>query len=183
MLEECGADYTTKKLDLEAGDQFSASFTKININSKVPALVDEKAGVTIVESGAILIYLGEKFGKLLPQAEPARSKVISMVMFQMSAIGPIFGQLRHFNRIAPKDNTYAVNRFKTERDRILTVLNNCLKDSKYVAGDYSIADIACFPGVRLEADSEFAERFPRVSAWLELMAEKPAVIRGLSFGE
>jgi len=136
MLEEVGLPYTPKKVDLSKGEQFNPEFVAINPNSKIPAIVDHETGFTIFESGAILIYLAEKTGQLLPKdyGKP-RYDVLQWLMFQMGNIGPMFGQLGHFRHLAPEPVEYGINRYEKETNRLLKVMDEHLARTEYLAGD------------------------------------------------
>jgi len=150
MLEETGLPYKVIPVDLGKEEQFSARFTAINPNQKIPAIVDhdlDGAPLTIFESGAILVHLAEKTGRFLPRDVRGRAAVMQWLMYQMSHVGPIIGQTGHFVNQAPEKIPYAIQRFINESLRIITVLNTGLADREYLADDYSIADIATYPWV------------------------------------
>jgi GSH-dependent disulfide-bond oxidoreductase len=180
MLEEVDLPYTVHKIDITKGDQFTPAFIDINPNSKIPAIVDREAGMTVFESGAILIYLAELTGKLLPTASMPRFQVLEWLMFQMGGVGPMLGQYNHFNRFAPEKIDYAIARYRTETLRIFSVLDHQLSDREFICGDYSIADIATFPWI---ASYEFMgltlEQHPHLKRWVETVQERPAVQRGM----
>lgn len=184
MLEETELPYRAIPVNLGAGEQRSDTFKAINRNGKIPALVDPdgpEGPVTIAESGAILIYLAEKSGLLLPRATQARFTALQWLMFQMSAIGPMLGQLYHF-RNHTETIPHAIDRYTTEVLRILGVVESQLTTTPFLAGDdYSIADIASFPWLRVarQLGLDFAA-LPRLSAWLDTIGERPAVQRGLT---
>ena len=183
MLEELQLPYTIYKIDISKGDQFSPEFVAINPNSKIPAIVDTQTNITVFESGAILIYLAEKTGKFLPREGVKRITVIEWLMFQMANVGPMFGQLGHFHSFAPEKIPYAITRYEKETKRILGVLNNQLANHIYIAGEYSIADIATYPWVTAiitsYTDLSLSE-FPHVQRWLELMESRTAVQTGMA---
>jgi len=182
MLEEVGLPYTPKKVDLSKGEQFNPEFVAINPNSKIPAIVDHETGFTIFESGAILIYLAEKTGQLLPKdyGKP-RYDVLQWLMFQMGNIGPMFGQLGHFRHLAPEPVEYGINRYEKETNRLLKVMDEHLARTEYLAGDYSIADIATYPWAAIynHLGVEISP-YPNVKRWLDTLAERPAVQRGMA---
>ena len=183
MLEEVGLPYEVQAIDITADDQFKPDFLKISPNNKIPAIVDRDNGYTMFESGAILIYLAEKTGKLLPTEQLARMNVMQWLMFQMGGVGPMFGQTHHFHRFAKEKIPYAVNRYVNETKRLYGVMDKHLSDSRYLAGkDYSIADVSTWPWVSrfewhaLENDS--LDGFPNVKRWYQEIAARPGVQRG-----
>ena len=182
LLEELALPYTIHTIDISRGDQFSPEFVAINPNSKIPAIVDRETEITVFESGAILIYLAEKAGKLLPAAGRDRAQVLEWLMFQMGGVGPMFGQLGHFRNAAPERVPYAIARYQTEVRRLLGVMERQLTAQPYLAGDYSIADIATFPWVAPAhtpyLDLDLAE-FPQVHQWVETLKARPAVQVGM----
>ena len=147
MLEEVGLDYEVHPINIGEGEQFSPDFLAISPNNKIPAIVDRELDVSIFESGAILVYLAEKTGQLLPTEVVPRAKVLEWLMFQMSGIGPMLGQVGHFMQSAPEQIPYAIDRFASESARLMKVLDDQLGREAYAAGDYSIADIALYPWV------------------------------------
>ena len=185
MLEELGVDYTVHPVNIHKDDQFTPEFVAINPNSKIPAIIDtegpEGGPITVFESGAILIYLAEKFGRFLPTAPVARMEVIQWLMFQMGGIGPMFGQAHHFMRAAKEEVPYGIERYGKEVRRLYGVLDARLADRDYVAGgDYSIADIAIYPWVfRRDWHRVDLNDFPNVNRWFETLGARPAVQRGM----
>ena len=181
MLEEVGLSYTVKKVDLSQGEQFSPEFVAINPNSKIPAIIDHETGLTIFESGAILIYLAEKTGKFLPRDYgKARYDVIQWLMFQMGNVGPLFGQLGHFRHSVREKVEYGINRYEKETNRLLGVMEAHLERSAYLAADYSIADMATYPWVAIYKHLQVdITPYPNVKRWLEALAERPAVQKGM----
>lgn len=183
LLEELALTYRIHKIDIGKGDQFSPEFVAINPNSKIPAIVDRDNDLAIFESGAILIYLAEKTGKLLPTEVGDRAQVIEWLMFQMASVGPMFGQLGHFRNAAPEQLPYAIERYRKETLRLLGVLDRQLATKDYIAGTYSIADIATFPWVEAATTPylavELAE-FLQVQAWAARLAARPAVKTGMA---
>ncbi|NET34121.1 MAG: glutathione S-transferase family protein [Cyanothece sp. SIO1E1] len=181
MLEEVGLPYTTHKVDISKGEQFQPEYVAINPNSKIPAILDQETGVTVFESGAILIYLAEKTGKLLPTDLKTRFQVIEWLMFQMASVGPMFGQLGHFQRSAPEQIPYAIRRYEKETLRLYEVLNQQLEQHEYIASDYSIADIATFPWVVAhEYLGVMIDDYPHVQRWIEALQQRPAVQQGMA---
>ncbi len=186
MVEELGLDYAMHPIDIRKGDQFTPEYSAINPNQKIPAIVDregpEGKPYTVIESGAILMYLAEKHGKLLPKAVAARYEVIQWLMFQMGGVGPIFGQAHHFRRAAKQKVPYAIGRFTDETRRLWGVLDGRLAENEYLAGDYSVADIATFPWtMRHEWQGIELDEFPNVKRWYEAIDARPAVRKGLEF--
>lgn len=185
MLEECGLPYRVHPIDIMKGDQFSPDFIAINPNSKIPAIIDQDgpggAPFSLFESGAILIYLAEKTGRFLPADARGRYETLQWLMFQMGGIGPMFGQTHHFRKFAPEPVPYAIERYSKETKRLYGVLNRRLGGNEFVAGDYSIADMAIYPWCQ-RADWQGVELgdFPNVARWMKIMAERPAVERGMS---
>jgi GST-like protein len=181
MLEEVGLPYNSIKIDISKGDQFTPEFVAINPNSKIPAIVDKETGITVFESGAILIYLAEKTGQLLPSETAERIKVIEWLMFQMASVGPMFGQLSHFRNFAPEKIPYAIERYEKETLRLFGVLDGELAKQEFIAGEYSIADISTYPWV---AAYEFLgvtlEDHPNLKRWVETMKKRPAVQKGMA---
>ncbi|MGZ5095300.1 MAG: glutathione S-transferase N-terminal domain-containing protein [Burkholderiales bacterium] len=184
MLEELGEPYNVHPIDIGKGDQFTPEFIAINPNSKIPAIVDavgpDGKPIAIMESGAILIYLAEKSGKLLPTSARARSTALQWLMFQMGGVGPMFGQVHHFLRAAKEPVPYAIERYTTETRRLYDVLNERLKQHEYLADKYSIADIATYPWTaRYEWHKTRLEDFPHVKRWFDVISARAAVQRGM----
>ena len=189
MLEEIGLPYKVIAVDLTKQQQSEAAFTAITPNQKIPAVVDHDVPggpLAIFESGAILIHLGEKTGKLLPKDVRPRAATMQWLMYQMSHVGPIIGQTGHFLQQAPEKIPYAIKRFVDESVRIVGVLDQGLKNKEWLAGDYTIADIATYPWV-IAAWGPFKQMMPEkigelgnVQAWLDRMAKRPAVERGMA---
>jgi GST-like protein len=184
-LEELGLPYKEHFIDVWKGDQFSADFIKINPNSKIPAIVDHDGPdgkpFTVFESGAILIYLAEKTGRLLPAGKRERSEAIQWLMIQIANIGPAFGNYTHFARFAPGGNDYSASRYKTEMLRLYDVLENRLGQAAYLGGsDYSIADIATFPWIRGHATHGVTwDKFPNLGRWFTGIEKREPVQRAL----
>jgi len=180
-LEELKLDYTVHPIDLTQQEQKQAWYLKLNPNGRIPTIVDKSEhNFSVFESGAILIYLAEKTGKLLPKDSKQRSRVIQWLMFQMSGVGPMQGQAHVFYRYAPKKIPFAIKRYQNETHRLYSVLNQQLQGKDYIAGRYSIADIATYPWV---VSHEWAgvdlQGLPRLKSWLKRMAARPAVIKGM----
>jgi len=185
MLEETGLAYKVIPVDIRAGDQFRPEFLAITPNHRIPAIVDTEGPggqpFKLFESGAILIYLAEKTGKFMPTEPVARYTCLQWLMFQMGGVGPMFGQYNHFVNYAPEKIPYAIERYSNEVKRLYRVLNKRLSESEYLAGaEYSIADIATFPWARNPQRRGIdIEEYPRVKRWLDDIAARPAVVRGL----
>jgi glutathione S-transferase len=180
-LEELGLPYTVRPIALGKLEQKEAWFLKINPNGRVPAIIDHANGdFAVFESGAILIYLAEKTGKLLPTEPKARSRVLQWLMFQMGGIGPMMGQANVFFRYAPEKIQYAIDRYQREVRRLFEVMEPQLAGNQYIAGDhYSIADIALWSWVAGHEWSGVAiDGLPHLKRWLELVGARPAVQRG-----
>jgi GSH-dependent disulfide-bond oxidoreductase len=180
MLEELELPYNVHKIDITKNDQFTPEFVGINPNSKIPAIIDQETGITVFESGAILMYLAEKTGKLLPQEQKAKYQVIEWLMLQMASVGPMFGQLNHFKKFAPEKIPYAIARYETETLRLYAVLNKQLEKNEYLCGEYSIADIATYPWVAIyEFQGLTLDNHPHLKSWVGKLQQCPAVQRGM----
>ncbi len=184
MLEEVGLEYKVIPINIGRGDQFDPEFLKFSPNNKMPAMVDPEGPdgkpYSLFESGAILMYLAEKTGQFMPEATAARYLVIQWLMFQMGTVGPMLGQAHHFRSYAPEPMPYAVDRYTNEARRIYNVIDTRLADHEYLAGDYSIADMAVFPWVRIhERQGIDLDEIPNFGRWLEAIKARPAVERGL----
>lgn len=183
LLEELAMPYTIHSVNISQGEQFDPEFLAISPNNKIPAIVDRDShNLAVFESGAILIYLAEKTGKLLPNRGEERIKAIEWLMFQMASVGPMFGQLGHFRNAAPEKLPYAIDRYEKEALRLLGVMEGQLAKTPYLAGDYSIADIATFPWVAAAKTSYMGltlEAFPQVQRWIEALKARPAVQVGM----
>ncbi len=180
MLEECGIPYTTHAIDITGNkDQFEPDFLKISPNNKIPAIVDQDNGTTLMESGAILLYLAEKSGQFMP-ADPARRwQAIEWLMWQMGGLGPMAGQTHHFVKFNPDASAYAAERFTAETRRLYGVLDKQLASNEYIAGDYSIADMAVWPWIsRFEWQTMDLKSFVNLKRWYTAIAERPAVQKG-----
>jgi len=184
-LEELGLPFTVVPVNIGAGEQFRPEFLAITPNHRIPAIVDPEGPggqrITLFESGAILLYLAEKTGRLVPSDPAGRYACLQWLMFQMGGVGPMFGQYGHFHAYAPEQIPYAKERYAKEVVRLHRVLEKRLSEAEYLAGDaYSIADIATFPWVRNPArrNIDLAE-FPAVKRWHDAIAARPAVMRGV----
>ncbi|MDE0282706.1 MAG: glutathione S-transferase N-terminal domain-containing protein [Gammaproteobacteria bacterium] len=177
MLEEVGLPYTVHGVDITADEQFDPGFLAISPNNKIPAIVDHEADRSLFESGAILIYLAEKTGMLMPAEN--RWEILEWLMFQMGGFGPMLGQAHHFVHFNPEASGYARNRYEEEADRLYSVLDERLEDRRFVAGDYSIADIALWPWAsRWEWQGIDMDEFENVKRWYLDIAARPAVQKG-----
>ena len=180
-LEEMGFDYRVHPVDIGAGEQFAADYTSRFPNAKIPAIIDGETGVSLFESGAILIYLAEKAGRFLPPAGPERWAVLQWLMWQMGGFGPMLGQAAHFLHYQPGKSEYSAQRYGNEALRLYAVLNGALERNEFVAGDYSIADMALWPWVtRFNQQKVDLAAFPHVRRWYETMAGRSAVRRGFA---
>jgi len=181
MLEEVGLPYNVHKIDITKGDQFTPEFVAINPNSKIPAIIDPESGITVFESGAILIYLAKKTGKLLPTNDKEQFQVLSWLMLQMGSVGPMLGQLNHFKKFAPEKIPYAIERYEKETLRLYGVLDGQLQEREFLCGDYSIADIATYPWIAIyEMQGLTLDSHPNLKRWVETMQQRPAVERGMA---
>ena len=178
-LEELGLPYTAHPIDIGKDEQFKPDFLKISPNNRIPAIIDRDNNMSLFESGAILIYLGDKTGKLLPKDGEARYRVIEWLMWQMGGIGPMIGQAHHFLRQNPGKAPYAEERYHKEALRLYGVLDRRLEGRDFMAGDYSIADIATWPWIsRFEWHKVDLNQFPNVKRWYVSIAKRPAVQKG-----
>lgn len=189
MLEECGQklgrDWQVHPIDIGAGDQFKPDFLKISPNNKIPAMVDTNGPdgkpIALFESGAILLYLASKFGKLLPKTDRQKFETLQWLMFQMGGVGPMLGQTHHFRIYAPEKIDYAVNRYTSEAKRLYGVMDKRLSGNTYIGGKtYSVADVAIFPWLRSWKNQgiDWAD-YPHLKAWFDKVEQRPAVQRGL----
>ena len=185
LLEELQLPYRVHPVNIGQGDQFKPDYLRINPNGKIPSIVDpdgpDGKPIALMESGAILIYLAGKTGKLLPAAVRDRYVALQWLMFQMGGVGPMFGQVHHFLRAAKEQVPYAIERYLNETRRLYGVLNERLKDHEYLAGGYSVADIATYPWVaRHEWHKTDLNRFPHVKRWFGAISARPAVQKGMN---
>lgn len=185
FLEEAEMPYLVHPVDIGNGDQFKPDFLKISPNNKMPAIVDpdgpDGKPLAVFESGAILMYLAEKSGKFLPISLRERYQVIEWLMFQMAGIGPMLGQAHHFRDYAPERIPYAIERYTREASRLYGVLDRRLAGQQYVAGDYSIADMAIYPWiVSHDRQGQKLDDYPHLEAWFERITARPAVKKGMA---
>ncbi|MBD2303078.1 glutathione binding-like protein [Nostoc sp. FACHB-190] len=189
FLEEAEIPYKIVPINIGAGDQFQPDFLKISPNNRIPAIIDHEpadggAPVSIFESGAILLYLAEKTGKLIPADFRKRVEVLQWLFWQMAGLGPMAGQNHHFSSYAPEKIEYAINRYVNETGRLYAVLNKQLADKEFIAGEYSIADIAAYPWiVPYERQSQKLEDFPNIKRWFETIKARPATVRAYEKAE
>jgi len=188
MLEECGIPYAIKPINIGTGDQFKPDFLAIAPNNRMPAIIDPDGPggkpVSVFESGAILQYLGRKSGKFYPQEERARVQVEEWLYWQMANLGPISGNCNHFRNYAPEQVQYGIDRFTNEVNRLYGVLDTRLKEHDFLAGAYSIADMASYPWIRpyKNMGQEIAE-FPALERWYQRIQQRPAVAKAVKVGE
>jgi GST-like protein len=179
LLEELGVDYTVHPINIGQGDQMTPEFLKISPNNKIPAIVDNDTGVSVMESGAIMIYLAEKYEKFLPKDPIKKTAVIEWLMWQMGGLGPMLGQAHHFLHFNPGKAKYAEERYKAEVERLYGVLNSRLEGQDYICGEYTIADMACWPWIsRYEWQDINLAEFPNVQAWYQRLLAREAVKKG-----
>ena len=183
MLEEIGLPYALYPIDIRKGDQFKPEFLKISPNNRMPAIVDHDppgggAPVSVFESGAILLYLAEKTEKFIPKDLRGRVAALEWLFWQMGGLGPMSGQNNHFSNYATEKLTYAMDRYRNEVNRLYGVMNKRLADHQYLAGDYSIADMASYPWVTIwERQHQNIEDFPHIKRWLAAIKARPAVVK------
>jgi GST-like protein len=185
MLEECGLPYRVHRIDIGKGDQFAPEYVAINPNGKIPAIVDPEGPdgrpIRMMESGAILVYLSGKTGRLLPLPVRSKYEALEWLMFQMGGVGPMFGQAHHFMRAKKDEIPYGSERYGKEAKRLYGVLDRRLAAEPYLAGEYSIADIATYPWVaRFEWHRVDLAAFPSVKRWFDTISARPAVVRGMA---
>lgn len=193
FLEETNIEYTIKPVNISKGDQFSADFLAISPNNRIPAIVDhhpvfngisEQQPFSVFESGAILEYLGDKTGLFLPSSGAQRYQVLQWLYWQMGGLGPMAGQNHHFSAYAPEKIPYAIDRYVNETNRLYGVLNKQLMGKEYIVGDYSIADMACFPWIKpYKRQNQDLGDFPHLQTWFERMSERAAIKRAYEIAE
>lgn len=185
MLEECGLPYTAHKVNIGQNEQFKPEFLAISPNNRIPAIVDpdgpDGKPIHLFESGAILVYLAGKTGKFLPTSTKGKYEALQWLMWQMGGVGPMFGQAHHFLRAAPEQVPYGIKRYTDEAKRLYGVLDRRLAEAAYMAGEYSIADIATYPWIaRHEWHKVDLAEFPNVKRWYDTIGRRPAVARGMA---
>ena len=189
FLEEAGLPYKIHPVNIATGEQFRPEFLAISPNNRMPAIVDHKpadggAALSVFESGAILVYLAEKTGRFQPQDARGKAKVQEWLFWQMGGLGPMAGQNHHFALYAPEKIPYAIDRYVKETNRLYGVLNKQLAAHEYIAGDYSIADMACYPWiVPWKRQSQDIDDFPHLKRWFEAVAARPGTQRAYKAGE
>ncbi len=188
LLEETAMPYTIVPVNIGKGEQFKAEFLAISPNNRMPAIVDHSplergAPISVFESGAILLYLAEKSEQFIPNEPRGRVEVLQWLFWQVGGLGPMLGQNHHFARYAPEKIPYAIDRYVNETNRLYGVLNTRLKGREFVAGTYSIADMACYPWiVPYEAQGQTLEDFPLLQRWFEAVKARPATVRAYEKG-
>ncbi len=188
FLEEAGIPYEIRYVNIGRGEQFEPSFLKIAPNNRMPAIVDPEGPdgkpISVFESGAILQYLGRKFGRFYPADERRRTEVDQWLFWQMGGLGPMAGQAHHFRQYAPEKIPYAIDRYTNEVNRLYGVMDRRLADRDYLAGDYSIADMASFPWTRsYQNQGQDLNDFPNLKRWFEAISARPAVVRAVEVGQ
>ena len=188
FLEETGLPYALKPVNINAGEQFDPAFLRISPNNRIPAIVDHAPKdngppLGMFESGAILLYLADKVGQLIPVKFRERLDCIQWLFWQMGNLGPMAGQNHHFRLYAPEKLPYAMTRYLKETGRLYAVLNKRLADRQFIAGDYSIADIASYPWVQPERQGQSIEEFPNLKRWKATIASRPAVERAYAIAQ
>ena len=179
MLEECGLDYAAHAVDIGKNEQFKPDFLKISPNNRIPAIVDHDTGLALFESGAILMYLAEKTGKFWSKEPKAHWHTVQWLMWQMGGVGPMLGQVHHFVKYNKGKAPYAEERYLAEAKRLYGVMDRRLAEAEYLAGDYSIADMATWPWIsRFEWQTIDMNEFPNVVRWYKAIAARPAVVKG-----
>ena len=184
MLEECGFEYEVRRVDIGAGDQFEPEFLAISPNNRMPAITDRDTGVSVFESGAILLYLAEKADAFLPRDTAGRFDVLQWLFWQMGNLGPTAGQLSHYVNYAQEEVPYARDRHTREYDRLLAVMDVRLRDREFLGGDYSIADMASFPWIVPYRRFGFdLDRFVNLRRWFDTIKKRRAVRDGINLGK
>ncbi len=188
FLEETGMPYVLRPVNISNGEQFAPEFLKIAPNNRIPAIIDRAppdggAPLPLFESGAILLYLAGKSGRFLPNELRARCDCVQWLFWQMAGLGPMLGQNHHFANYAPEKIPYAIERYVKETARLYAVLDKRLADREYVAGDYSIADMACYPWILPERQGQLIDDFPNVKRWKATIAARPAVVRAYALAK
>lgn len=189
FLEEANVEYRILPVDISAGEQFKPEFLRISPNNRMPAIVDHAPAdggepVSLFESGAILLYLAEKYGQFLPSDIRGRKTVLEWLFWQVAGLGPMAGQNHHFSQYAPEKIPYAIDRYVKETNRLYGVLNGQLEGRDFIAGSYSIADMACYPWILLwERQGQVIDDFPNLKRWLDTIKDRPATRRAYEKGD
>jgi GSH-dependent disulfide-bond oxidoreductase len=188
FLEETGLPYMLRPVNISHGEQFAPEFLAISPNNRIPAIVDREPPdggepMPLFESGAILLYLGGKTGRFLPHTLRARCDCVQWLFWQMAGLGPMLGQNHHFSNYAPERIAYAIERYVKETARLYAVLDKRLADREFVAGDYTIADMACYPWILPERQSQDIDAFPNLKRWQATIAARPAVQRAYAIAK
>lgn len=188
FLEEAGLDYTIHPVNIGKGDQFDPAFLRFSPNNRMPAIIDRSPGdggapITVFESGAILQYLAEKTGRFGGRDQRERVEVSEWLMWQMAGLGPMLGQNHHFTRYAPEKVPYAIDRYVKETTRLYGVLDRRLADRAFIAGEYSIADMACYPWILPDIQGQDMASFPNLARWHAAIRERPATQRAYAKGK
>lgn len=188
FLEEAELPYTIKPVNIGTGEQFAPDFLAIAPNNRMPAIVDQApadggAPISVFESGAILLYLADKTGRFIPADARGRVQAIEWLMWQMGGLGPMLGQNHHFTRYAPERIDYAVNRYVNETNRLYGVLDRRLAGRDFLAGEYGIADMACYPWILPEPQGQNEDDFPNLKRWRAAIKARPATVRAYAKGE
>jgi GST-like protein len=188
FLEEAGLPYTIRPVNIGKGEQFEPDFVKIAPNNRMPAIVDHDPAdggepVSVFESGAILVYLALKSGQFYSETPRARTEILQWLMWQMGGLGPMLGQNHHFTRYAPEKVPYAIDRYVKETNRLYGVLDRRLAGRDFIAGDYSIADMACYPWILPEAQGQDLADFPNIARWHAAIAARPGTERAYAAGK
>ncbi len=184
FLEEAGLPYNVVPINIGKGEQFEPKFLEISPNNKIPAMVDHEGPdgkpISVFESGAMLMYLAQKTGKFMPTDPRGRMRVVEWLMFQMGTVGPMLGQANHFRNYAPEKLQYAIDRYTNESKRIFNVMDNRLLKHEYLAGAYSIADMASWPWIVTRKKGGEYDEFANLKRWADAIGERPAVQRGMA---
>ncbi len=189
FLEEAGLDYTIEPVDIGSGEQFRPGFLAFSPNNRIPAIIDRAPAdggeaISVFESGAILLYLAQKSGRFLPADVRGRKEVTEWLFWQMGGLGPMAGQNHHFGTYAPEKIPYAIERYVKETNRLYGVLDRRLAGREFIAGDYSIADMACYPWIVPHArQQQNLDEFPDLKRWFEAIAQRPATVRAYARAE
>jgi GST-like protein len=185
FLEEAGLEYELRAVNISTGEQFAPEFLKISPNNRIPAIVDHSNGISLFESGAILLYLADKVGRFIGRGDAARAETLQWLFWQMAGLGPMAGQNHHFVQYAPEQIPYAITRYVNETNRLYGVINQRLTDREFVIGtEYTIADMAIYPWIVPHArQRQNLDEFPNLKRWFEMIAVRPATVRAYERGK